>query len=395
MAAAILLVGGADLYNQLVMTAIRPLVMEQLKISSTQVSAVMMAPLICGIFFALVAGSLGDRFGPTAVIRVSLVLAIAGAVIRVFATTYLVTFIAMLLIGVAAMVMYSNVAKLYAAWFKPSQMGIAMGLTMLGPALGSTAAHLTGAKFGTPKNLYAFAAGVLVVISAYVFIAVRDRPKGAAAPVRAADAPKAKGHLGYVLRVPYIWCLGLAMFLFMGSQMTVMSFTTSMLHLGKEMSLEHAGEMSSMFSFGALLGGLLVPAVAAKIGRMKPVVMAGGLIAGVCVYLAWLAAPSDWLMACLFLAGMSMTSVPTLVTPAPAMLDRIGPERAGTAGGVLSTFQNAGGYIVPTFVVSPIAGENYTVIAIMGGVTSALVLAVLLAVPEWGHRNKSPHGAHG
>ncbi|MDR0594065.1 MAG: MFS transporter [Bifidobacteriaceae bacterium] len=390
-----LLIGAIGTYNQILVAALGTKIMDKelgLGITEPQLSALMVAPLIGAVFLGLPSGNLGDRFGPTKVIAVAIAGTVAGTVLRIFADTYALAFVSMILIGLGAMVLQTNVAKLMSAWFKPSQIGMAVAMFMFGAAGGTGVAQATGARFGSIQAAYTFAAVVTAVAFVLFILIVRDRPKGMAAPtaVDAAGAPEKSGAiLKEVLSNPQVWLVGLAMVLFMGWQMVFATFLPTMLEVGKNLDSVTAGTYASAFAFGGLTGCIVCPAVAARLGRMKPVIMTGGLLAGVSAYLAWLLAPSFGFVIFIFLSGLGGAAVSCLVSTAPALLPSVGPARAGTAGGLMGTLAPLGGYVLPSLVVVPIASGNYTLMTILGAVIIALVFVVMIGVPEYGPRRSS------
>jgi NNP family nitrate/nitrite transporter-like MFS transporter len=388
---AIMLVGACGIYNQIAVGALGPKVMEQLDISQTQLANMMTAPLLCSVLFGLVLGSLGDRFGPTRVVGLALAAAVLGTVVRIFADSFTLGFLSMLLLGMKA-ALTANLPKLLSAWFRPTQMGFAVGIYMTGMAGGTGLAQATAARLGEPRQAFTVCAVMMAAVVVLFFAVVRDRPKGQAAPV--AQKKKSSGALvGEILRNKHVWMLAGAMLFFNGWQMVFANFLPTMLNKGHNMELATAGTFGSAFAWGGLAGCFIMPAIAARTGRMKPVIMGGALLAGAAVYLAWVTAPSPITMLFLALAGCGGAAISCLVTTAPALLDSIGPAKAGTAGGVIATIAPLGGYVIPSFVVSPIAGTNYTLMTIMGAITVALAFFAMIGVPEYGPRRVSRDAA--
>jgi NNP family nitrate/nitrite transporter-like MFS transporter len=378
------LIGVVGVYNQIVMGALGPMVIEHLGgISPAQFTNLMMAPLLCSVFLGLLSGNLGDRFGPTRVIAIALMGTVGGTVLRIFADTFVMAFISMLAIGLGAMVLGANLAKLLSAWFKPSQMGVAVAFNMFGAAGGTGIAQATGARFATVEAAFTFCAIMTAVAVVLFCLFVRDRPKGAPVPP-VSEQEKSSSLLGEVLRNPHVWLAGVTMMLFIGWQMTFASWLPTMLNDGKGVNLVTAGTYASAYAFGGLAGCIICPAIAARLGLMKPVIMVGGFAAGACSLLAWLLAPSFGFVVFIFLSGIGGAAVSCLITTAPALLPSVGPARAGTAGGLMGTLAPIGGYVIPSFIVVPIAGNNYTVMAIIGSVTIALVVVAMIGVPEFG-----------
>ena len=59
--------------------------------------------------------------------------------------------------------------------------------------------------------------------------------------------------------------------------------------------------------------------------------------------------------------------MPTLMG-VPVQLPQIGTAYAGTAGGVVATIQIGGAVSVPSYILVPIAGENFNFLFGLGGI---------------------------
>ena len=68
------------------------------------------------------------------------------------------------------------------------------------------------------------------------------------------------------------------------------------------------------------------------------------------------------------------------------LLPEIGPVYAGSAGGIITTLQVIGAVVVPTFIVTPLAGSNAKVLFGMAALCLALIIVPVLFLPELGTR---------
>ena len=59
--------------------------------------------------------------------------------------------------------------------------------------------------------------------------------------------------------------------------------------------------------------------------------------------------------------------IPTLLA-LPVQFAAIGPKYAGTAGGVVGTIQLLGAVVVPNYILTPIAGDNFIVLFLVSGI---------------------------
>jgi NNP family nitrate/nitrite transporter-like MFS transporter len=381
---AFCLIGAMGVYNQIVVGALGPLIMEEYGMSQTLLANMTLAPLIASLFLGLLTGNLGDKWGPTKVIDIFFVVTIAGVFLRIFVSNFVGGFIAMLLIGVGAAAMGANMPKLLAAWFKPSQMGLAVGITMIGMAAGTGLAQATGALLGGPTQAFTITAIATTVLIAGFMLIVRDRPAYEPAP-----PPMPKGAtslLGETLRNPHAWLIAIGMALFSGWQMIFASQLPTLLVGEHELDLANAGALTSSFAWGGLAGCIIMPSLAAALGKMKPVIMGGALLAGVAAYAAWMVAPSPLMMVFLALAGCGGAAISCLITTAPALMPSIGPAKAGTAGGLMGTVSTIGGYALPSLICVPIAIDylhSNTALVIMGAAIVCLAFLSTAFLPEF------------
>ena len=116
-------------YTQFQITAssMVPVLFQTLGIGVAQFSALTTSAMLVGVFFAIIGGVVADKIGAKMTCTIALALSLCGAVLRIFATTYAAYFAAMFLIGFGGSFLSMCSAKLFAAWFEPQQMAVAMG----------------------------------------------------------------------------------------------------------------------------------------------------------------------------------------------------------------------------------------------------------------------------
>ena len=125
----------------LTVSALAPLVRpitEDLSMSYAAMGSVLGAWQLVYIGTALPCGALIDRFG----LRRSLLMG-ASALLRSQAEDYTTLLIAVALFGLGGPLISIGAPKLISLWFEGPQKGLAMGLYVTGPALGSIAALLS------------------------------------------------------------------------------------------------------------------------------------------------------------------------------------------------------------------------------------------------------------
>lgn len=66
----------------------------------------------------------------------------------------------------------------------------------------------------------------------------------------------------------------------------------------------------------------------------------------------------------------------------PALLPEIGPKYAGTATGIIATLELIGAVVIPTYIITPVAGTNFKLYFFMAGATMIICAFVILLLPE-------------
>ena len=84
-------------YTQYQLSPIAGSLMQSMNLSPAQFSSVFSAPMIPGLLFALITGSLFDRFGARKLCSIYMAIAAVGTVLRVFACDYATFFGSMLI----------------------------------------------------------------------------------------------------------------------------------------------------------------------------------------------------------------------------------------------------------------------------------------------------------
>jgi NNP family nitrate/nitrite transporter-like MFS transporter len=173
------------------------------------------------------------------------------------------------------------------------------------------------------------------------------------------------------------------MLFFMGSWVTQTGTLPNALAQSKGISPVLAGLTASSLSLALIAGTLIGPMLAQRLGLLRPLLTPAAILAAAGSYLAWtvpFGAPT-WVL--LILTGFLLGSVVPLVMSLPMLVD-LGPTYAGSAGGIISTFQMAGAFLIPSYVIMPLAGANANQVFLYLSAGYLLLGVVLLLIPELG-----------
>lgn len=357
----------------------------ELKLTPSQYASILTAPMIPAVFFSIVAGALADRFGVKKVVSVGFIFAIIGILFRYAATNYWQMLILMAFSGTSSAFINANISKIIGAWFPPEQISKMMGVYLTSPMLAMTIGMATTAMF--PSITIAFiTAGVACIIIAALWVGfVKDKPEGAPElPVM----PVTK-YLGVAARSKSIWLVGLAMMFIMGATMAFSGFLPTVLHSMRGINPVTAGILASLGTIGTLFGSILGPIICDRMGYIKPFLVSVAILGAVSIFYSWQAPLGVAMWVILIFSGIVAGAGTPMLMVFPMLLPEIGPVYAGSAGGLIATLQLIGAVVIPTFIITPLSGQNYYLMFGLAGLCFLMLGIVSLFLPELGSKARS------
>jgi NNP family nitrate/nitrite transporter-like MFS transporter len=367
-------------YAQFQLAPLAPQLIEEMELSTGQFSSVFSAQMIPAIFLSLIAGMLADRFGVKRVIVVGFALTAAAALARIWSMNYTMLFACMFVLGIGICILNANTPKIIGSWHAPHRVGFLTGVVLGTCNIAMVLGTGTTALLPSVQVAYILSAALLVIaFLLFVFVLPgKNSPHTAAVAVPEVGMMES---LKVAASSRGVWIAALIMFLFVGVDMMLSPFLPSALqHRGLSPVL--AGLYASIINIGSLIGCLVTPALAARIGRYKPLMAILALIAAFGVTFAWRAPLGLPLGAALFCTGLCRAGILPLAMSLPVQLPSVGPKYAGAAGGITATMQLLGAVVIPTYVVAPFAGENIEVFFAASGVCMIGVCALVFLLPE-------------
>ena len=334
-------------------------------LSQSQYSTVATAPLLAGLLFGFLAGVLMDRFG-IKVVTVSIVLTSVGLVLRVPKGSFATLYISGILIGTAATFINTTAPKIIGQWFpreKTTQlMGVVLAVANLSMALGTGTAALFSGVTAAFRFSALLAAGVLVIWC--LFITEKrgpDAPGEAAAPIP--ESIRVVGKHGGV------WLLSLFC---IGSVAAIGSVSVFMPQalMSRGMTDVQAGWYSMAVTLGNAVTNFVSPVLIRRFGtskrRITLMVCLYSLGEAVFVALGWRAS-GLLLPLALFLSGFCAMGFLAFYQTVPLYLRGVGSRYSGTATGLIITVQLLASVVLPSYVIAPIAGDDYRLIFLLLG----------------------------
>ena len=359
-------------------------IIPELNLTAGQFSLILTAPMLPAVIFSLAAGALADRFGVKKVVAVGFIFSIIGVYFRYAANSFLELFILMFLTGISITLLNANAAKLIGSWFPKEQIGTALGLYFTAAGVGITVSLSTSALFPTTKSAYVTAGYIMIAVWIIWMAFIKVKPQGAPDfPVM----PVLK-YIGVAARSSRLWLVGMALMFIMATNMAFSGFLPNALHEAKGIDPIAAGFMASLFSIGTILGSIFLPFLSDRIGIIKPFLGPVAFLGGVTMYLSWLA-PLGLNMVLLVFVGILVGGILPLLLSFPMLLPEIGPVYAGTAGGLIATLQLLGAVFIPSFILAPLSGQNYTLLFMLCSMCFLIMGVISLFLPELGSKSRA------
>jgi NNP family nitrate/nitrite transporter-like MFS transporter len=343
------------------------------------------APFLMNFAFGIPIGMVADRFGTRAVGSVLLLIATAGLVGRAYASSgFWSLFIWMLINGWSMVFVNTLGPKILRRWFKPGHMSIAMGTFIGFAGLGVGLGEGTASLFPSLNAAFTFAWIVFAIATLCFLLGFKPKP---------ADEPDSPPQpvlefLGVAARNRYVWLSGTAVLFFFAAWVGTAGSLPSALTQIKQVSPAAAGLLGIPLGFGGALGGFFIPVILNKLGSIRTW-LAIFVVVGAALIVASLAVPfgpMTWV--CVAVGAFIANGALPLTIPFPVMLTEIGTTYGGSAGGIVSLLQMAGGFFIPTFVIALIAGTNQS--KAFGVLFALFVISAVFALvlPERGYHHR-------
>ena len=326
-------------------------------------------PLIY-VLLAIPTGRWTDRRFRSALSAGALLTA-GGAMLRlVDPTSYGWVFAGQLVVSIGQPLVLNSTTKIAARYFPPPERPTAISIASAAQFVGILAAAMTGELLmnaGGLRVVLLVHAGVAVVAATGVILAARMPAAFAVDAVVAVP-------LGWLRRDRVLWLLGGLLFIGVGVFNAAATWLEVILsHFGQSGS---SGTLIAIMTVAGIVGAAVLPGVAARWNQRRLVLMITVLVTA-SVFLAIAAVHNLVFISCvLAVEGF------VLLAGLPVALEwselHVGPNRAGTATGLLLLVGNLGG-VVLVLVVQVLIGNPYLALSALSLVAlPGLVFIALL-----------------
>lgn len=380
-------------YSTYQLPPISHLVIPELGINEADFSRIFTSSMIPGVLFCLVAGLLCDKFGQKLCIGIAIVISGIGMVGRIFATDFTSMFICMALMGVIATFITANAAKIVVNWAPPEKFAILVGVVLAGGPTAMTIAMATTALFPSSRAAFTATAILCAVIFTMWCIFMKNKPKEinqdnkSAEIIDIKEPPLFQG-LASVAKNKQIWLVGICTGLVLSGAICTSTFLPRALQFEKGLDAVSAGGMTSFIMIGNIVGSIIGPVICYRIGKIRPFLFVACIIMAIGIAFSWKYAEGFLLGVCLFITGVACSAILSQLTSIPVLFEGVGPKLAGTAGGFIGTIRMLICLAVPSYVIAPIAGDNYTLLFILTGILPIIAAILNLRITDVFAKNK-------
>jgi MFS family permease len=325
-----------------------------------------------GIALASLAGGAAvDRFGPRRVAGGALVFGAAACAMRAWAVGPWSLAAAMLVFGAHIGFCAPAVPKALAGHVPPARLARANGAALAGYTVGTAitvvvAPTVLAPLFGGWRGTMLFAAAAMLACAVVWTALARDgRAVGAHATLR--DVVGLAKNAG-LLRVAAMH------FLLFGGYLAMLGLLPRALVDGG-MPPARVGLAIASWLGAAAVANYAGPWLSDRLGRRRPILVAGGAVAGLALGAMALAPPAAR-VPLLVVAALGGGCVAPLLFAIPAEIVGVGPARVGAALGLLTLVGQAGGFLLPA-----VAGATAQAAGLAGAIGALAVVHLLLLAP--------------
>lgn len=342
-----------------------------LGLTPTQLTFIFTTPYLMAVFFNLPGGALGDRYGIRPVVTIGILLVGLSTLTRAWVSSFGEMLALACIFGIGFGVTFPNLAKLVAIWFPPREMGLANGIFMTALLVGVGVGLATAAYFGGWRTAFLYTGIASSILALVWFTFGRNSPKG----TTKMDSPSITGGIREAARSKNIWLLGLTLFLLQGGYAGFSGNLPEALTAIRNVSPQEAGTITSLLTFAGIPGSILLPLLSDKVGLRKPFLYAGFVISAICLYFAWRLAPGVATYVFVIIGGITICAASPLLLTVPMECKEIGQVHVASAVGVASALGNAGGFLLPLFLVTPLMADGTSAAYNVGFLVTVLLLA--------------------
>lgn len=344
-------------------------IIESYGLTNTQFALLFTSPMIPAILLSLIIGKLSDRIGGKKVVGICLILTVIGLVLRIYADSYILLLLTMMLTGFGAIGVTVNVANILKNIFSVNRISLGIGIFTTGAMLAQFIATSTSAIFFSSINeafIVAAILGILITIIWWIGIFL-FKEEDIEEDKEVEEVKEKKGVNKGVLLV------GLCIMINMGVIITFNTFLPIALEGENLFSKSQIGISAAMISLGNLVGAVLGPIIYSKLKSIKKFLIIFGTLGGILSIFTWRLYPVALLIIGIFITGLVLGSMMPIYFSAPIYLKGVSKNSISSASGLITTLQLIGAVAIPTYIISPIVKGNFNLMFLIAGLLMLII----------------------
>jgi len=319
-------------------------------VSESESGLLMSMVVVPGIFLALPAGLIINRYGFRTLGFLSTVLVAVGSLETALASTFVMALIGRFILGIGGAFIITGMPTVIPQWFSHKDLGKAMGIYGTNMPVATITAFPTATILAQNFDWrYPFYVGTVVaLVSAIIFaIVIREGPlKGERRPIGAEEVKRA-------VKSIEVWKASLVWMFFNTTAIAFLSWAPTLFQDFKHLEDFQASLLASVLMYAAVVFVPLFGWASDKTGRRKPFLVSGSILLALALNATAYAFDVTLPLSVLVL-GMAAAMVPPIVMTIPA--ENLPPNLAGTAFSIVTLCQNIGitlsapmaGYLIQT-----------------------------------------------
>lgn len=369
----------------------------EMGLSAVQVAVWVNIAFVMSIGLSIPAGLLADRVQMKRYAGAGLLLLGSLGMLRGFTNTFPTLMVASALSAVGWVIFFTSLPRVIKTWFPPGEVGAAMGVVFAGYGVGSAAGiALAQPLFGRDWRRCFAELGIWGIVAAVAWwIGAKKSPPIRSGPFQG-NRPKILDGLCEVMKVKTLWLLVLIFFFYMGGRTVWLTFSFPYLVSIHAMPESLTGFVLLLDWGGYIAGSFTIALLSDRIGLRRPFFVAFGAALGTLFFLfPHISSPHAAAVYALAV-GASFGAINPMIFVVCAESEDIGPERTGSATGVLISFANVGALALPV-AAGRILGSldtatmaDYRRIWLLAGVALAMIALLSFPLKETGAGRTSP-----
>lgn len=312
------------------------------------------------IFFSLIGGMLGDRFGTKIVISVTCLIAGLAGASRGLSGDFITLTATMFLFGLPIAVLPTAVTKAVGIWFPGHSLTLAQSILSISMALGFTLGTLFSATVFSPLlgswRYIIFIYGAISIAISFLWFLTRSNPGTVESSANNLNRVSFRQAISHVYHLKSVWIL---MIILLGHASCIQGVLGYLPLYLRDIgwTAARADGTAASFHVASLIATMPVALLSNKLASRKLVIYTALLMTATGIMLlSVVSGPMIWLS--VILAGMFRDGFMAVYMTTLIETDGIGTTYAGTALGLILTFARS------AEIVSPPIGNSLANIAL-------------------------------